>query len=93
MVICRDKNSFNKEEALSKPNQSLKSDIYSGLREWPYKNVPKRIIAEKFMAPVKSAAPKDLPDFKFICFNGDLKYYQVIRNRHSKETIDFYDMD
>lgn len=93
VVICRDKKIFDKNAAIDKLNESLSSDIYRGLREWPYKNVPKRIIAEKFMAPEKSSAPKDLPDYKFFCFNGEPKYCQVIRDRHTKETIDFYDMD
>ncbi len=45
------------------------------------------------MAPVKNPAPADLPDYKFFCFNGEPKYCQVIRDRRSKETIDFYDME
>ena len=93
VVICKDKTTFDKTTAIAKLKESMASDIYSGLREWPYKNVPKRIIAEKFMAPEKSPAPKDLPDYKFFCFNGEPKYCQVIRDRHTKETIDFYDMD
>ena len=93
VVICKDKATFDKTSAIAKLKESMASDIYSGLREWPYKNVPKRIIAEKFMAPKKSPAPKDLPDYKFFCFNGEPKYCQVIRDRHTKETIDFYDMD
>ncbi len=93
VVICKDKSKFDKASAIAKLKESMASDIYSGLREWPYKNVPKRIIAEKFMAPEKSPAPKDLPDYKFFCFNGEPKYCQVIRDRHTKETIDFYDMD
>ena len=93
VVICKDKSTFDKRAAISKLNESLASDIYSNLREWPYKNVPRRIIAEKFMASQKSAAPKDLPDYKFFCFNGEPKYCQVIRDRHTEETIDFYDMD
>lgn len=93
VVICRDKTTFNKADAKSKLEASMRGDIYKSLREWPYKNVPKRIIAEKFMAPEKSLAPKDLPDYKFFCFNGEPKYCQVIRDRHTKETIDFYDME
>lgn len=92
VAICKDKATFNKATAIAKLKESLTSDIYSGLREWPYKNVPKRIIAEKYMAPEKTVAPKDLPDYKFFCFNGEPKYCQVIRDRHTKETIDFYDM-
>lgn len=93
VVICKDKATFDKTTAIAKLKESMASDIYSGLREWPYKDVPKRIIAEKFMAPEKSPAPNDLPDYKFFCFNGEPKYCQVIRDRHTKETIDFYDMD
>lgn len=93
VVICRDKNHFNKTEAKRKLEASMRGDIFKSLREWPYKNVPKRIIAEKFMAPEKSLAPKDLPDYKFFCFNGEPKYCQVIRDRHTKETIDFFDME
>ena len=35
----------------------------------------------------------DLVDYKFFCFNGEPKYCQVIRGRHTLETIDFYDME
>ena len=93
VVICKDKKTFDKEKAIEKMTESLNSDIYKSFREWPYKDVPKRVIAEKFMAPEKSPAPKDLPDYKFFCFNGEPKYCQVIRDRHTKETIDFYDME
>ena len=34
-----------------------------------------------------------MPDYKFFCFNGEPKYCQVIRDRHTEETIDFYDME
>ena len=46
------------------------------------------------MCHVKEDAKfSDLPDYKFFCFNGEPHYCQVIRDRHSKETIDFYDME
>ena len=93
VVICKDKNKFDRQMAISKLRSSFNSDIYPILREWPYKNVPKRIIAEKFIAPEENLLSSDLPDYKFFCFNGEPKYCQVIRDRQSKETIDFYDMD
>ena len=40
-----------------------------------------------------NAKISDLPDYKFFCFNGEPYYCQVIRDRHTKETIDFYDME
>ena len=45
------------------------------------------------MASVKNTASTDLSDYKFFCFNGEPTYCQVIRDRYSKETIDFYDME
>lgn len=93
VVICRDKKKIDRRGAIAKLRSSYNSDIYLNLREWPYKNVPKRVIAEKFMVSVESIASNDLPDYKFFCFNGEPKYCQVIRDRHTEETIDFYDME
>lgn len=93
VVICKDKATFNIQEACRKLQHSLNSDIYLKYREWPYKNVPKRIIAEMFLMeshPQKSDT--DLVDYKFYCFNGAPIYCQVIRDRRTKETVDFYDM-
>lgn len=94
VVICRDKVTFNRQAASQKLRYSLNSDIYLNYREWPYKNVPKRIIAEKFMMESGiQKADSDLADYKFYCFNGEPTYCQVIRDRRTKETIDFYDME
>lgn len=93
VVICRDKSTFNKVKAQRIIERSMESDIYNTLREWPYKNVQKRIIAEKFMTSIKQPTQKDLTDYKFFCFHGEPLYCQVIRDRFRHETIDFYDMD
>ena len=90
VVICKDKSTLDKDTAKRKLNRSLKSDIYRTLKEWPYKNVKKRIVAEQF---IDSEGHLDLPDYKFYCFDGEPKYCQVIRDRNTKETIDFYDME
>ena len=96
VVICKDKQTFNKTDAIEKLARSLAQDIYMNLREWPYKGVPKRIIAEKYLEErIADNRPStsDLTDYKFYCFNGEPRYCQVIRDRHMKETIDFYDMN
>lgn len=90
VVICKDKTTFDRASAIAKLKESMASDIYSGLREWPYKNVPKRIIAEKFMAPEKSPAPKDLLDFKFFCFNGKVKFFKVDFGRFVEHHANYY---
>ena len=81
VVICKDKATFDKTTAIAKLKESMSSDIYSGLREWPYKDVPKRIIAEKFMAPEKSPdsvlKSSELLDYKFFCFDGEPRFLYI----------------
>lgn len=90
VVICQDKSTLNRNEALRKLSyhNSVTSDGKE-FREHQYYNVKQRIIAEQLI-PSQNG---DLTDYKFYCFNGKPEYCQVIRDRHIKETIDFYDMD
>ncbi len=90
VVICKDKATFNKKNAIEKLNLSLKSDIYRELREWPYKNVTKRIIAEKYMAPEKSPFTADILDYKFFCFNGKVKFFKVDFGRFVEHHANYY---
>ena len=91
VFVCKDKNTFDKEGVVQELKKSLNVDIYRMLKEWPYKNVPKRVIAEKYIEP--SPDIKDLPDYKFFCFNGEPKYCQVISGRGTKMCIDFFDKE
>lgn len=88
IVICKDKATFDKKEAKKTLQKSLDSDIYWNYREWPYKDVPKRIIAEQFM----SNNGKDLEDYKIHCFNGEPKFILVCSNRYGNGAMidDFY---
>lgn len=92
VVICRDKSSFDRQKAIAKLNNSLKQDIYRTLREWPYKNVPRRIIAEQYIEPQHDV--NDLPDYKFFCFDGKVKALFVGTERETGDVkFDFYDAD
>ena len=90
VIVCRDKKAFDYNHAKCILEKSLKSDIYRSYREWPYKNVPRRILVEELLITENN---KDLTDYKFFCFSGEPLFCQVIRDRHSHETIDFYDME
>lgn len=92
VVICKDKNILDKKETVKKLKKSLRQDVYKKLREWPYKNVKRRIIAEQYIDNPRGPG-KDLVDYKFYCFDGIPHFCQVIGGRSTKETIDFYDMD
>ena len=62
-------------------------------REKPYLNVPRRIIAEKFMVEHSPVASSDLMDYKFFCFNGTPKIILVCSDRFSNGGLceNFYD--
>lgn len=93
VVICKDKKTFDKEKAIEKLTESLNSDIYKSFREWPYKDVPKRVIAEKFMAPEKNPASVGLLDYKFFCFNGKVRFFKVDFGRFVEHHANYYDTD
>ena len=73
VVICKDKKTFDRNKAILTLRDSMNSDIYRSLREWPYKDVKKRVLAEKYMAPkdMVNNPIYDLSDYKFFCFNGE----------------------
>lgn len=100
LCICRDKKTFDKDEAIRKLNYALKQDYYLNSREWPYKNVKRRIIAEELLENCKdesddSKNEMDLPDYKFMCFNGKVKCSFVCSDRFSEDglKVTFYDRD
>lgn len=92
LVICRDKRKINIELTRQKINKSLKTNYYHGGREWPYKNVKPRIIAETYMEQEDGSG---LIDYKFFCFNGLPKLLYVSRGleHHPTAQIGFYDMN
>lgn len=92
LVICRDKSMLDKDAAKAKIEKSLKRNYYLTGREWPYKNVKPRIIAEAYM---EDAQTSELRDYKFFCFGGEAKILFVASERQAKgeETkFDFFDM-
>lgn len=92
IVICDDKHSLNIKKAKRVLERGLKRNYYSKNREWPYKNVQRRIIAEQYMADKDG----ELKDYKFFCFDGKPEYMFIASDRFNKgeETkFDFYDMD
>lgn len=91
VVICRDKQSFDIEAARRKLSKRLRRQYFWGQREWPYKNVRPRIVAEKYMQDGDRA---NLPVYKILCFGGVPKIFQTIQNdKTPRESIDYFDTD
>ena len=91
VIVC-DKRALNKEEVKQKLEKSLRHDIYKTLREWPYKNVVRRIMAEEYIEQY-DASSKELIDYKFFCFNGEPKFCQVKTHQDSTICTDLFDMN
>lgn len=90
LVIVKDKRSFDRGTAKKKIEDCLKNNFYYMGREWPYKNVKPRIIAEKYM---EDTVTSELNDYKIHSFNGDPKVILVCKDRFSELglTEDFFD--
>lgn len=68
VFVCRDKQLLEQESIIIKLEKALKSDMYGAFREWPYKNVKPRVIAETYLCD--DDEHDGLTDYKFFCFNG-----------------------
>ena len=89
MCICKDKSKLDIEKVKNELRKGLKQDYYLTCREWPYKNVKRRIIAEKYMS---DEGKEELSDYKVLCFNGEPKIIEVHKGRfNGKHTQDCYD--
>ena len=74
VVICKDKASFDVEAARKKLTAALQQDYYLVSREWPYRDVPRRIIAEEYLEDSETG---DARDYKFFCFDGKVRCFKV----------------
>ncbi len=96
VVVCKDKDTFDKASAREFLNMHLKSEYFYHCREWAYKEVKPRIIAEKYMKDDQSNRDEGLTDYKFFCFDGVPKAMFIATDRASKDEetkFDFYDMN
>ena len=90
LVVVRDKNSHDMKQSRQFLKKRLRRNLYRYAREWVYKDVKPRILAEKYM---EEAAGDALIDYKFLCFNGTPKFCEVITDRWTDESTDFFDMN
>ena len=95
VVVCKNKNDFDREKAKIFLENHLKQKYFKQCREWPYKHVKPRIIAEKYMRDSDIQIEEGLTDYKFFCFNGEPKamFIATDRAKAGVETkFDFFDM-
>ncbi len=95
MYICKDKKSLSPKairKIKSNLQKGLSQDYYLYGREWPYKNVQRKIIAEQYMEDDKADG---LMDYKFFCFNGSVYCTMVCTDRFNGNglKVTFFDRD
>lgn len=91
LVICRDKKKLDVQAAKEKLKNALAQNFFYIGREWPYKNVRPRIIAEQYM---EDHTDGELRDYKFFCFDGEPKLMFVASDRGQNKTkFDYYDLE
>ncbi len=91
VAICNNKDTFDMEKTKRELKKRLKNNYFYSNREWPYKNVKPRIIAEKNM----SESDAGLVDYKIHCFNGQPEFILTCSNRFTREGLAeaFYDLN
>lgn len=90
LIVVQDKSKLNIEEARKKINDSLKCEFFYVGREWPYKGLKPRILAEQYM---EDTVDGELRDYKWLCFDGEPKVLYIAANRNTGHpTIDYYDV-
>ena len=92
IVVCKDKSQLNINAATKKLQYGWGKNYFKFNKEYPYKNVKPRIIAEQYMEDESG----ELRDYKFFCFDGEPKALFVATDRGNKEVetkFDFYDID
>ena len=88
--IVKDKNSFDFKHAKKMMKSWLHQDIYWSGREWVYKDIPKRIIVEKYIEDDAG----ELRDYKFFCYNGKPYFMEYDIGRFGNKHIrNYYDID
>ncbi len=91
VFICKNKSEFNVDLIKKKVAKLMKCNYFYGSREWPYKNVERKIFAEEFVKNNSSEENTDLIVYKVFVFNGRSKLIQVIQNdKTPNESIDYF---
>lgn len=90
VIVCKDKTKLNIEEAKKKLGKLNDRNYYKYNKEYPYKNVNPRYIAEEYIV---DESGYELKDYKFFCFNGEPKFVQIDFDRYSNHRRNVYDIN
>lgn len=92
VIIVKDKQAMDIDKVRADLAKSMEYDLYRLSKEWPYKNVERRIFAEEYIEDTETC---ELRDYKFFCFDGVVKAMFVATERQTREEpfFNFFDED
>lgn len=91
MYICKDKSSMRVGTIKKNLEKGMKEDYFTYAREWPYKNIERKVFAEKYL---ENNDGSEITEYKVLCFEGKAKLVELILNRFKgNATQDFYTPD
>lgn len=90
IIICKDKSKLDIAEAKAKLIGTGNRDYTKYNKEYAYKNVPHRFIAEEYM---EDESGYELKDYKFFCFNGVPMFFKIDFDRQTNHRANYYDTD
>lgn len=94
IIIVKDREEFAqiKEKVKTKIEKKLRKNYYYHTREWCYKNIHPRIIAEPYL---QNDSEEEMVDYKFMCFNGKVRCSFVCSERFSEDglKVTFFDRE
>lgn len=89
IAICKNKENFDFGSVETSFNRALKTNLFYAGREWPYKNVKPRIMAEQLIQDSNG----ELNDYKFFCFNGKVRCFKVDFDRFTSHGANYFNRD
>lgn len=90
IVVCKDKSKFDIHKAARKLKKMWQKNYYLKNKEYPYRNIKPRIIAEKYL---EDESGYELRDYKFFCFNGVAKYFKIDFDRSTEHHANYYNIE
>lgn len=80
LCICSDKSKLDRRKAVAGLRKGLRRNYFLAGREWPYRDVARKVFAERYMA---DESGYELKDYKIFCFAGVPRYIQVDFDRYA----------
>lgn len=86
-IVCTDKSRFNFENAKKRLRIALQRNWYWQGREWAYKDITPRVVAEAYLDEPGRQTPTD---YKFYCFDGKAALVQTDADRFTAHDMQYF---